>query len=398
MINFDFLKYIECMKALIRRVWFGLLLISSVTARAAEHITLSLLNTSSTTNTLEYDVYIVNDGTTNMKLAGVQFGINFNVSILNGGSPTSSAYTYIAGSRDPIFSTLTAFSVAYNNAQLKVTSTPATLLNSVNLPIGVSYKLGRFRFTNTVSWTAGSMPQLAFQETVLAGKTHAVAVAYVGTNTSSSALSLATSNLATNTVTGLILNSTLPVSLLHFFGHKNQNTDDLYWTTTQEMNNKQFLLEYSRDGIHFDPCKEVPSLAASGYSNQVLQYHVVNEKVAEGHNYYRIRQEDIDGTFYYPSSIIDINRSVGPLPSLFVFPNPCRHQVNIRFMAQASGRYRLQMMAINGCMVQDDVIDAQEGLNDYRMLTQNLQDGMYTIAITDDAGYRQSICVQHRAN
>lgn len=386
------------MKALIRRVWFGLLLISSVTARAAEHITLSLLNTSSTTNTLEYDVYIVNDGTTNMKLAGVQFGINFNVSILNGGSPTSSAYTFIAGTRDPIFSTLTAFSVAYNNAQLKVTSTPATLLNSVNLPIGVSYKLGRFRFTNTVSWTAGSMPQLAFQETVQAGKTHAVAVAYVGTNTSSSALSLATSNLATNTVTGLILNSTLPVSLLHFFGHKNQNTDDLYWTTTQEMNNKQFLLEYSRDGIHFNPCKLVSSLAASGYSNQVLQYHVINEKVAEGHNYYRIRQEDIDGTFYYPSSIIDINRSVGPLPSLFIFPNPCRHQVNIRFMAQTNGRYRLQMMAINGCMVQDDFIEAQEGLNDYRILTQNLQDGMYSIAITDDAGYRQSICVQHRAN
>jgi len=386
------------MKVFIRRVLFGLLLISSVTARAAEHITLSLLNTSSTTNTLEYDVYIVNDGTANMKLAGVQFGINFNVSILNGGSPTSSAYTFIAGTRDPIFSTLTAFSVAYNNAQLKVTSTPATLLNSVNLPIGVSYKLGRFRFTNTVSWTAGSMPQLAFQETVQAGKTHAVAVAYVGTNTSSSALSLATSNLATNTVTGLILNSTLPVSLLHFFGHKNQNTDDLYWTTTQEMNNKQFLLEYSRDGIHFNPCKLVSSLAASGYSNQVLQYHVINEKVAEGHNYYRIRQEDIDGTFYYPSSIIDINRSVGPLPSLFIFPNPCRHQVNIRFMAQTNGRYRLQMMAINGCMVQDDVIDAQEGLNDYRILTQNLQDGMYSIAITDDAGYRQSICVQHRAN
>lgn len=386
------------MKVLIRRVWFGLLLISSVTTRAAEHITLSLLNTSSTTNTLEYDIYIVNDGTVNMKLAGIQFGINFNLSILNGGSPTSSAYTYIAGSRDPIFSTLTAFSVAYNNAQLKVTSTPATLLNSVNLPIGVSYKLGRFRFTNTVSWTAGSMPQLAFQETVLAGKTHAVAVAYLGTNTSSSTLSLATSNLATNAVTGLVLNSTLPVSLLHFFGHQNQNTDDLYWTTTQEINNKQFVLEYSKDGIHFNPCKVVPSLAISGYSDQVLQYHVVNEKVADGHNYYRLLQEDIDGTFYYPSSIIDINRRVGPWPSLFVFPNPCSHQVNIRFMAQTSGRYRLQMMAINGCMVQDDVIEAQEGPNDYRILTENLQDGMYTITITDDAGYRQSICVQHRAN
>ena len=386
------------MKVFIRRVLLGLFLISSVRTHAAEHITLSLLNTSATTNTLEYDIYIVNDGTTNMKLAGVQFGINFNPVILNGGSPTSSAYTFIAGTRDPIFSTLTAFSVAYNNAQLKVTSTPATFLNSVNLPIGISYKLGRFRFTNTVSWTAGSMPQLAFQETVQAGKTHAVAVAYIGTSTSSSTLSLATSNLATNAVTGLILNSTLPVSLLHFFAHQNQNTDDLYWITTQEMNNKQFVLEYSRDGVHFNPCKVVSSLATLGHSDQVLQYHVVNEKVAEGHNYYRIRQEDIDGTFHYPSSIIDVNRSDNPLPSLFVFPNPCSHQVNIRFIAQTSGRYRLQMMAINGGRVQDDIIDAQEGLNDYHILTDKLQVGMYTIVITDDAGYRQSICVQHRTN
>lgn len=145
------------------------------------HITFTLSNASSTNNTLEYDLFIVNDGTTTIKLAAVQVGVLFDASILNGGTPATTAYAYIPGTTDEGLSHLIAFSKQYASAthQLRLIQTPQEEELCDVLTPNVQYRLGRFRFTNTVDWAPNSMPNLHMQLTVAGGYTVVAATTYI---------------------------------------------------------------------------------------------------------------------------------------------------------------------------------------------------------------------------
>ena len=101
----------------------GLLL--SLSGYSQAHVTMSMNNITATENTIEYDLYIVNDGHTNFKLSACSYGINFNPGILNGGTLT---YQYLDASRAEDFNALTAFARKVSKVetvqQVRMTRTP----------------------------------------------------------------------------------------------------------------------------------------------------------------------------------------------------------------------------------------------------------------------------------
>lgn len=94
----------------------------------------------------------------------------------------------------------------------------------------------------------------------------------------------------------------LPVELLSFTATQNNNTVQLGWSTTNEINNDYFEIERSIDGFNFEGIGEI---SGAGNSNQLLSYLYQDTNPYNGVSYYRLKQTDFDGKSSY-SDIVAI--------------------------------------------------------------------------------------------
>lgn len=111
----------------------------------------------------------------------------------------------------------------------------------------------------------------------------------------------------------------LPVELLSFTGQHTEKGNLLTWATTNEIQNKGFEVENSKDGLRFD---KIGFVAGKGTSSQVQNYRFEDAaplESAEKVVYYRLKQLDFDGGFEY-SNIISIR--INGKNTIGVFPNP----------------------------------------------------------------------------
>ncbi len=183
------------------------MLLFSLTGFSNPHITMSLKNISATSNTIEFDLFIVNDGTTALKLSGCSFGINFDHSILNGGNIH---YSYLEGTQCEALNGLTAFSLATATVdgvnQLRMTSGASRMEDSPELVPYTSLKVGRFNVTNSVSWAKNSTPSFTFQQVSKPGLTSTQAIGYFRDDTYLSALTPISKTVAVTVEHSPILN------------------------------------------------------------------------------------------------------------------------------------------------------------------------------------------------
>lgn len=104
------------------------------------------------------------------------------------------------------------------------------------------------------------------------------------------------------TVTGAVI---LPVTLTNFTATAVNNKVLLQWNTQQELNNKGFHIERSVDGQQWNT---VGFVNGAGNSNSPAAYHFTDNGPATGTNFYRLRQEDVDGrTSYSDVATANIN-------------------------------------------------------------------------------------------
>lgn len=101
---------------------------------------------------------------------------------------------------------------------------------------------------------------------------------------------------------------------------------EIQWTTLQEMKTSSFTIERSVDE---GPFISIGTVLARGESNSPRQYKFVDASPVEGRNYYRIRENDIDGKQFYSKVVqLDINRTGKDAVSLF--PNPVSNVLTIK--------------------------------------------------------------------
>ncbi len=86
--------------------------------------------------------------------------------------------------------------------------------------------------------------------------------------------------------------ASLPVKLIDFSLKENSSGVALTWTTTDESNNKQYIVERSADGVNF---LSIGSVAAKTMQSPQNKYMYQDKQPLSGANYYRLIQEDIDG-------------------------------------------------------------------------------------------------------
>ncbi|CAN1542101.1 Secretion system C-terminal sorting domain [Flavobacteriaceae bacterium] len=159
-------------------ILFCLVMLSFSGFSQTAHFTVGLANVSSTSTTMEMDVTVTVDApSAGARLNIVSVGVNFNTAILNGGTPCTTAqcgsWAYIAGTKSSELAGLgvTNNSTVSTTGHLRIVGGAAT--SAVDVLPG-TYTLGRYRFTNTTSWTAGSNATLALQPTNTGGRTNTV--------------------------------------------------------------------------------------------------------------------------------------------------------------------------------------------------------------------------------
>jgi len=84
----------------------------------------------------------------------------------------------------------------------------------------------------------------------------------------------------------------LPVSVISFDATLKKDMVSLVWATEREINNKFFSIERSTDGNNYSLLENVDG---AGTSSIQQKYHLNDLHPAEGINYYRLSQTDIDG-------------------------------------------------------------------------------------------------------
>ena len=101
--------------------------------------------------------------------------------------------------------------------------------------------------------------------------------------------------------------SPLPVEWLDFTATKQKLDVLLQWSTAQEMNTLDFVVQHSIDGELFT---DIATKAAAGNSRTIQEYNYVHTAPVVGYNYYRILQRDFDGESSY-SEIRKVKFSTG---------------------------------------------------------------------------------------
>jgi len=109
----------------------------------------------------------------------------------------------------------------------------------------------------------------------------------------------------------------LPVELLSFYGKDTNNTNLLTWITATEINNDYFTIERSIDAKNWEI---VAVVNGAGNSNQVLKYTYSDCLFKKEITYYRLKQTDFEGSFFY-SEVISVISNKETL-ELNIYPNP----------------------------------------------------------------------------
>ncbi len=113
--------------------------------------------------------------------------------------------------------------------------------------------------------------------------------------------------------------------LLDFTATKQTTSVSLAWVTANESNNTYFTIERSADGVTYTT---IGTLRSNGQSNYEF---IDNSPNLNGKNFYRLRQEDFNGTITFSKAIpiTFVNGSNVTSALISLYPNPSSSTINI---------------------------------------------------------------------
>lgn len=137
----------------------------------------------------------------------------------------------------------------------------------------------------------------------------------------------------------------LPITLLTFTGTLKGNNVLLDWTTSSEINSKEFQIEKSNDGVTY---RKLNTVAAAGNSSINKKYSYLDVEATEL-NYYRLKMVDIDGYNKLSDVIIVKNNLLSQ--SVKPVNNPFTDHIDIRFTKMLKGPVVLNLVDISGRLI-----------------------------------------------
>ncbi len=171
----------------------------------------------------------------------------------------------------------------------------------------------------------------------------------------------------------------LPVTLVDFKARQNRESVIVMWTTTQEINLRNFEIMRSADGVNFTGIGSVN--ATGGLAGAAYQF--VDMNPVAGNNFYYLKMIDTDGRLKISKTVLVKLADKNSL-LIAVSPNPVQDRFTIRLAGMERGLYRVEMFNAVGQLQGTRKIT----INDYDhveyMERGNAGPGIYWINIISD--------------
>jgi len=184
--------------------------------------------------------------------------------------------------------------------------------------------------------------------------------------------------------------TSLPVSLISFQATALEKNIQLVWSTSQEINNRGFIIERSLDGTSFS---QVGWVDGNGTTPLTTTYNFTDNFVQPNVTYfYRILQVDIDNRQVY-SQVRNARLKPGSRISITVNPNPAKDYVNL-FIKGTNNKATVELVnGIGQKLLQKNEINTANGI--YRLSLPGLSKGVYIIVVyLPEGAYTKKIIVQ----
>jgi len=173
--------------------------------------------------------------------------------------------------------------------------------------------------------------------------------------------------------------ATLPTSLLSFAGQREGAVNRLRWTTTTEQNNKGFTMQRSADGINYSDLGFVNSRATGGNSVDALEYGFVDNNPVGTKQYYRLRQEDLDGRTKLSNVVLIKGNKPMSLSIGGLFPNPASTEISVLLDAPVKDKVTLLIIDAAGKTVLQKIVNIETGSNTIPVNIASLTNGSYLV-------------------
>lgn len=231
-----------------------------------------------------------------------------------------------------------------------------------------------------VSWAAGSPGTLTAKllNTALTYTFATVSYAFdpmtvFGTNTPYFGFTASTGGL-NNTQSFCEPLALLPIELLYLSATCEQNDVQIKWSTATELNNKEFELERSKDGIHYSTIAVLPG---HGTSSTQHDYFFKDVDANNFTYYYRLKQIDYNGKTEYFNAVTD-NTCQTKNSEISIYPNPANDVVTIKL--ENRGQTKIEIFNDCGQIVFDSEFADK---NELEITTSDLAVGVYAVRVSN---------------
>jgi len=169
--------------------------------------------------------------------------------------------------------------------------------------------------------------------------------------------------------------SALPVSISSYTIMKDGSVARIQWSTTEEINAGEFVVQRSTDGANYYNLNRV---AAVGSAHN---YSLTDPLPVAGWNYYRLMLIDKDGKeTYYPVKGLYFERSV--ITPFNIYPNPViSGEVSVRLNVE--GEYRLHLYTQQGQEILSRMVNSSDPMIQLQ-LPRGIQPGLYLLSLSKD--------------
>lgn len=178
----------------------------------------------------------------------------------------------------------------------------------------------------------------------------------------------------------------LPVTFLTFSGYRDGSHNQLKWITAAEINNRGFEVQRSIDGIHYSSIGFVNSLAFGGNSSTQTSYSFIDNAPAGDKQYYRLRQEDLNGQQKLSNVILVRGDKPTGIVLEGLFPNPAKNTVNVIVASNKKQAVTLFITDMAGKNINQRGVMVETGSNTIPFDITQLSSGSYLVRLVCTEG------------
>lgn len=169
----------------------------------------------------------------------------------------------------------------------------------------------------------------------------------------------------------------LPVSFISFTVKAMLRGTQLSWKVASEINNRQYIVRRSTDGKDY---QLVTKVKGAGNSNTSLSYSYTDQTIGVGTYYYKLEQEDLDGTIHYlATQVVTADMRIDEIK---VYPNPTKNTATVILPVGTYSQYSI--IGLQGSTVISGNISQTEA--QVNLDLSRLSSGSYLIKLTGSNG------------